>query len=395
MRIKISMLAFIEKIGLAMKVVLMLLFVTTYALNAHGGSFTIKGEILNLHETTYVDFSYVKIQNGLWVEERVDSILVSNGIFSVTGNVEELMAATINYDNHKYRIYVEPCEMSVLIDANNPYSIQQAGTSVDKETEDLRRYLKKNDSILYAKYEDYITHPYELRGGKDSFLYYLEACNERQELLIQYFEANPHTPIGSDLLLQALMLGREKNIKYTDVIGKLRDLQPCSVRKSIMGKILDTNLAHLSNVERFHEAPVGNKAPDFIGTTLSGTAVQLSQTTANRNVLLYFFTSNDRRHKEIDYIRSHFNNSSRDSISIIGIDLQTDQHKYSRYIKENSIPWPVIEDWWCDDLYQIGEWSIGSSYPLDTELPFFFMIEEGGILRYYGNLNQWKNSPFD
>lgn len=73
---KLSMLAFIEKIGLAMKVVLMLLFVTTCALNAHGGSFTIKGEILNLHETTYVDFSYMKIQNGLWVEERVDSILV-------------------------------------------------------------------------------------------------------------------------------------------------------------------------------------------------------------------------------------------------------------------------------------------------------------------------------
>ena len=194
------MLAFIEKIGLAMKVVLMLLFVTTYALNAHGGCFTIKGEILNLHETTYVDFSYVKIQNGLWVEERVDSILVNNGIFSVTGDVEELMAATIKYDNHKYRIYVEPCEMSVLIDANTPYFLKQTGTSVDKETENVRRYLRKNDSILYAKYEDYITHPFELRDGKDRFLYYLEVCDERQELLIQYFEANPHTPIGSEII---------------------------------------------------------------------------------------------------------------------------------------------------------------------------------------------------
>ena len=186
------------------------------------------------------------------------------------------------------------------------------------------------------------------------------------------------------------MLGRTKDVKYAEIIERLRVLQPCSVRKSLMGMILEANLTHLSVVERFRETPVDNKAPDFIGTTMSGNIIQLSQTATSGNIILYFFTSNDRRHKEIDLLRSFFKNNNGDSISIIGVDLQTDQHKFRRYIKENKIPWPVIVDKWCDDLYQIGEWSIGSSYPLNTELPVFFLIGRGGTLLFYGDLNSFN-----
>lgn len=376
--------------GLAMKVLQVLLLVAAFPFSTYGGKFTVQGQILNLHDTAYVDFSYWKIQNGKLCEERTDSVLVSNGIFSVTGDVEELMAATIKYDNHMYRIYVEPCEVSVLIDANNPYLLQQKGTSVDDEIEEVRQYLKMNDSILYVTYEDYIVHPYDLLSGKERFFYYLKACDDRRELLIQYFKEKPQASIGSDLLLQALMLGRMKDVKYAEIIEKLRGLQPCSVRKSLMGMILEANLKHLSVVERFRETPVGNKAPDFIGTTMSGNIIQLSQTATSGNIILYFFTSNDRRHKEIDLLRSFLKNNNGDSISIIGVDLQTDQHKFRRYIKENKIPWPVIVDKWCDDLYQIGEWSIGSSYPLNTELPVFFLIGRGGTLLFYGDLNSFN-----
>ena len=129
---------------------------------------------------------------------------------------------------------------------------------------------------------------------------------------------------------------------------------------------------------------VGNKAPDFIGIALSGDVIQLSQLTLRGDVLLYFFTSNDRRHRELESLRPFYDQHSRDSLLIIGIDLQEQLDVTERYVKENDIQWTVVKDNWCDNLYHLGGWSIGSLFPV-AELPLFIMIAKGGIVQSCDN----------
>ena len=284
--------------------------------------------------------------------------------------------------------------MSVIIDAHKPYFIQQTGTSVDKEIKMVQQCLKTNDSILYAVYEDCYNHPLKLQSGRELFSHYLEACHERLDILIKHFEEHPQSPIGSDLLLQALMLGRNTEFMQAEHIGKLRKHQSDSVRHSLMGKILDTYLSQVLRAECFRKTPVGKTTPDFIGISLSGDTVQLSKMTMSSDVLLYFYTSHDRRHQEIDYIRSYIENIHKDDITILGIDLQTDREKSRKYAMENGICWPVIKDSWADDLYQMGEWTIASFYPVDTELPIFFLIEKGGRLSCCKNISTLQVESF-
>ena len=217
-----------------MRRLLISLIIIVSSVNAQGGRFTINGQISNLRGTAYVGFSYLKMRDGLWDKVSVDSISVHDGKFSVAGDVDELTAATILYGHHKYRIYVEPCVMSVIIDASKPYSIQQAGTSIDSEIRVFRQFVLQNDSILYMAYEDYLSHPYELRQGRELYSYYIDACNERLELLMQYTEAHPQSPLGPDLLLQALMLGKQD---IDDIVRK-RALLTDSMRTSSMGQVV-------------------------------------------------------------------------------------------------------------------------------------------------------------
>ena len=86
------------------------------------------------------------------------------------------------------------------------------------------------------------------------------------------------------------------------------------------------------------------KAPDFSLTSLSGDTITLSQYRGEKPVVLDFFTTwcpNCRR----DMPRlSKMYQEYKDQVEVIGINLQENQNKVSKYISSTNIVFPIVLD---------------------------------------------------
>ena len=86
-----------------------------YCLHLFSAKFSLDGEILNIENDLHVKISYASLNHGLYSEIIVDSILVSNGIFHIDGEIPELTSATIEIKGKRYRFYIEPLDIKLSI----------------------------------------------------------------------------------------------------------------------------------------------------------------------------------------------------------------------------------------------------------------------------------------
>ena len=342
------------------------------SINIEAGTFIVKGVICNIPDTSFINISYLKVRNGLCFHERIDSIPVIHGHFRVEGDVPGLTPGTIEYGRQRVRLYLEPNTLTITMDANNPRLFKQSGSSVDEEISQIHEFLKESDSILYASY-----NAHSKGKNMDWFSAYLEACYNREDVLLRCFEKYRMYQISPDLLIQALSINRTREYDNLSKIKDLRNLCPDNVKYSRMGELLDACINQASRVALCRQTPIGSKAPDFIGTTMSGDTVQLSLVKKDKPVLLCFFTSYAEQQVGVEDIRCYVDDYEERKYQYIGIDIQDDPCQWKKYLSTHSIPYPVIKDYWDEDLYHVWEWTIGTSYP-GGELPSFFIIDQDG-----------------
>ena len=334
----------------------------SYSLSIFSARFSLEGMILNMQVDSHVTISYASLNRGLYTEVILDSILVSHGIFRVDGDIPELTSATIEIKGKRYRFYIEPSNIKLTIDAQKPY-IHLTGTSIDNEYKEVQTFFQQNDSILYAKYDYYRSHPYEFKGKEDTFTSYLQLCFKREQLLLDFCKNHPHYRIIPDLLCQALEIEMRKELTDIDKIENAYFKSPKIVRTSLLGRLLNTKIYQYNKLEKCISKPIGSEAPDFLRITTKGDTIQLSSYRDRKNVLLFFFSSwfdlkdlNNIVYNTIKDIKDY------NDFAIIGIDQYIDSPWRKHYDHQN-VTFPVIRDKWSNDLFQILEWDIGSLFP--------------------------------
>ena len=115
-------------------------------------SFTIKGQIEGVKDSTEIFLSYFTSNNGIW-KEITDTACVKNNKFFFKGNINELTAAwlcsnsLLDSDHYEIPIYIEPTAMKLVIDKNDPYACKFSGANVKKESMELRNKLYANMKI--------------------------------------------------------------------------------------------------------------------------------------------------------------------------------------------------------------------------------------------------------
>lgn len=366
-----------------------------YCLHLFSAKFSLDGEILNIENHLHVKISYASLSHGLYSEIIVDSILVSNGIFHIDGEIPELTSATIEIKGKRYRFYIEPLDIKLSIDIQKPY-IHLSGTSIDDEYKEALSFYQQNDSVLYSQFDYFRSHPYELKKGKeDTFTSYLQICFEREQLLLDFCKSHQCYRIVPDLLSQALEIDTRKELTNIEQIRSIYLESPDTVKNSLLGKLLDSKIRQYTKSRRCIMEPVGSEAPDFLSTTTKGDTLQLSSFRDRDNVILLFFSSRFFGKKAMSHIIHAIHKDTRDikdPATVIGIDLNIDTHKRRHPDDCQGLPFPVIRDNWSNDLFQIREWDIGSLFP-GGEFPYYFLIDKKGIIIKSGSTKS-DGSPF-
>jgi len=116
------------------------------------GSFKLEGSIKGGKDSDNILLYYYTLKNGE-VQEIGDTTKVINGKFLFEGNIGELTAASLCFDDTNShvvidaRMYLEPTTMKLRIDKNQPYTYELSGTKVEKENIELRKELESDKKI--------------------------------------------------------------------------------------------------------------------------------------------------------------------------------------------------------------------------------------------------------
>lgn len=214
---------------------------------------------------------------------------------------------------------------------------------------------------------------------------YVEVFAEQKQLTERYLEDN----CGS--LSTLLVLNRrfgQKRILTEEEDGRYFLLvDSCLSAKYPGNKHLLEHKRRVGNVVRQMEMrehmeqklAVGRKAPDITLENPDGKSISL-YSLAGRKVIVYFWASWDKNSRQVNKEMARVYNSNKNSgLQVFAIGLESYRETWVGAIKADGLDWINVTDY----LHlQSGSRSI---FNVPKELPYFYLLDEGLIIRYKGN----------
>ena len=305
------------------------------------GKCSVSVHIDNVPDTTYAKVAWLHQNDDIFDIEEIDSIPVINGRFSFECTIERLTSASICIDRNYMRIYLEPGEIEVNLDGATPYLVSLSGTSVDKELEEVNRYLLTNSKRSYNDCFNqfggycYHTERYDLVEHR-------KTIKQRQRLLLGFCRSYMDYRIVPDLLHQVLLLYEGEMLSTHEIVNIHHVLQgifrkiPSENRNSEFYEMLEWEMKQIQLTAKAN-GHIGEKAPDIQFKTAYGSLFQLQSYLRDDFVLLHFGGNNiavDEFRKLADY----YNIPKLKLISITENCMPEDETAFVQFVGGR---WPI------------------------------------------------------
>lgn len=354
--------------------------------------YIIRGFAPTLKDSTLVCNYYMVKDAEIW-KEICDTAYVVNGEFEMKGNINELRSATLvinSTDRKEIEIYIEPAQINLLIDINQPFAKELSGTNIDNEYIDLKNTLSsvmKSHGVL----GDSINHVMSLKFQHeneplvvDSLMkifsslktklgqQYEKVSNLRLDFVKRYSEYK----IIPDLLFSLA----KSEIISTDSLYAIYNSLPKVSQVSFMGQLALKQITENERLSRYKDVlRVGDKAPDFLRVSMQGDSVQLSNFKNKKYVLLDFWASwcvNCIRN--LPEVKKLYNLLSNNDLQIIGISSDDRREDWLSAVKKYRIErWPQIFSTNKSDESYFKEDDIGDEYNIQG-IPTYILIDKQG-----------------
>lgn len=357
--------------------------------NTPPNSFKLEGSVENAGDSANIILYYLSPVDNEW-HLKADTTKIINGKFVFEGNIDDLTAAELCFDDPDVvisaRIYLEPTTMKLQIDKNRPYAYELSGTKVEKENRELRKLVNADEKVFHRNLEAvgdilkqirlnshnapvqdslfYILYQYAAEGG----VYGRKMNKTRLDFIARH---NTYR-IAPDLLY---LLTKSDSISL-DTIQSVYNNLPEKSKISLMGKLLCTQIEYLKSRKN---TSVGNLAPDFTRKDLSGETIRLSDFKNKNYVLLDFWASWCAPClKEIPKIKKLHNKYSEKGLTIIGISSEEDTFKWSQAIDKYKLDgWSQILNVQNKNNSVFNPDDICFIYDVQ-EIPHFILIDKLG-----------------
>jgi len=341
---------------------------TVSCLTAQPISFNIQGQVGQVSSPAKAYLSYRQMNKAI-----VDSSVVNNGTFTMSGSIAEPVQATLtlNYSGvggmgskkaHKKTFYLEAGSIKVKSkDSLSTATIK--GGQLNKDYQALTKVLEPTKTQMDAFMADYFALPKEQQ--QDSSIRAVldkkyNAITEKQNAAYSKFISSHSNSI---VALDALKVFGGSTPEF-DIVSPLYNGFSAAVKNSSAGKEYAENLAKLEATN------VGAMAPQFTQNDPNGNPVQLSSF-KGKYLLIDFWASwcGPCRAENPNVVKAYAKYHEQ-GFDILGVSLDNDKgrEKWLNAIQKDSLTWTQVTDlkYWNNEvakLYAIR--SIPQNFLLD------------------------------
>lgn len=351
--------------------------------NIYAGEFQITGKINNAGDITSMIIKYQIHPGANCIEYHTDTCQVVGGQFVLCGNVDELLPATYEIGKQRFRFYLEPGDISMTIDGNKPYLMQETGTSIDEELVILSTFFRENDSLLMHKFKKAVEFVYETEYVFDDVAEYDRCCQKRKLLLLDFCKKHTSFKIVPDLLCQVIEIDNagsfeEKQFASLKSVRRLYEKINEESRTSLTGISLEKSIRNSVRAKKAQRHPVGAEMPDLAFSTADGKCISISDYKSKSYVLLHVWSGPCVDCPEERQVIRNFKKAFPKPLEILSVSQEENsKEEWLHNIESCQLEWPQCLDTWQTDLYQLFSTRIVSMLP-GSLLPKFILIDQDG-----------------
>lgn len=359
--------------------------------------FTIEGSIEDANDSIEIYLHYLTENDGKW--ERVEKkTFLSENRFYFEDSINELVSGTLVFDNIEIPLYLEPSDIKLEIDKNNPHDYQISGLIVEREYIKLRNILSDNmimynriaDSIqeIFYKIDFYKNEPdsvdnlmqkaHQLKSAHMVNLKKLDSM--RIDFVVRHnkYQITPHL----------LYIISKNNIISNDTVEILYNKLPEYSKKTLLGRLALEQINETKLSLNCKEIVIGVTAPDFLRKSIKGETIKLSDFRNENYVLLDFWASWCAPCiKEIPQIKKIYEDYSDIGLKIIGVSSDDNKQDWLHAVEKYSMDkWThVLRYSDPSDNFFIKADDISEMYGVDY-IPLYILIDKKGEV-----INKWQH----
>ena len=374
-------------------------------------SFTIEGMIKNVKDSTAISLYYLVLNNNDQWKEISDTTYLKNNKFQFSGSINGLTAATLVFidDRMEIPIYIEPVAIKLVIDKNNPYAYTLSGTSVEKESIELRNILSVNANIanqlsdsVNEIFDQINLHENEPRLV-DSLMqkvYQLKAVfainvKELDSLQLDFINKHKDYQIIPDLIY-TLAKG-SVYLNSNDSIISIYNSLPESSKTSLLGKLAFEQIKQAERVVNRKDISIGDMAPDFSRENIHGDTIRLADFRGSYVLLDFWASWCGPCIKGIPEIKNIHNKFANKNLKIIGISLDDNKEDWLKAVNEHQIGmWSqVLGNYTLDNSYFRDEKDLSEIYNVRGIPEYIFIDKECKVIAIWHQIDKEQLSEID
>ncbi len=383
--------------------------------NLPSNSFKLEGFVEEVKNPENITLYYFTQKNNE-LHEVIDSAKIINGKFVFEGNINELTAAELCFENSNVsisvRIYLEPTTMKLRINKAQPYAYELSGTKVEKENVELRKELAPDAKIYYEglyRMNDLFKEINSNMEGSNNLV--LDSLIN----ILQYTKENTSTRrLKMNKIYRDFILKHNTYQIVPDLLYLLTKSEyiPIDTIKNIYNNLSEQSKAGISGKLAFREIKnfenrkdqdpqentlIGNFASDFIRNDVSGKIIRLSDFKDKNLVLLDFWASWCAPCiKEIPKMKDMYDRYNKKGLTIISVSLDDNKNKWTNAINKYELKgWPQILSTEDNNNSALNIENICLMYNVSA-IPHFILIDkQGKIIARWGYLGKEQLNEID
>lgn len=351
-------------------------------------SFSIDGLIEDISDSTEIYLSYIILNNGRW-EEVSDTAYVENGKFYFKGVVNELVAAGLVFEDVDVPIYLEPTNIKLVIDKNNPYAYKLLGTSVEKENIELRNILS-----------DYMKTYYQISDSIQEIFKLIDLHNNQPHLVDSLMKkaydfkksgiinAEKLDSMRFDFVVKhntyqiapyLLYILSRDNLISNDTIKSVYIGLPEYSKTTLLGKLALEQIKQTERSSNKKDILVGDIAPDFSKQSIQGQTIKLSDFRSKHYILLDFWANwCGPCVKQIPQINKLQDTYANKGLRIIGVSLDGNEEEWRNSVEKYELgKWIHVISYNDPSAYFSNSYDISEIYNISS-IPLYILIDKQG-----------------
>lgn len=349
-------------------------------------TYILEGQIAGLTDSTKLVLSYLTLDNGKWVETK-DTAYTRDEKFIFKGDLNELTAAFLDFNNASIRLYLEPVTMKLKLNKDRPWEYELSGTKTEPENIVLREKLKFkeeelfNESINAKNIVDQINSYKEETLERDSLINILKLDivkritaikKQMGKIWLNYVFENNTSRIAPDLVYR---IAKWELIDIDTLRNAYENLSKDS-KMTMLGKLAYKQIEQTDRFIKGKDLIEGSVVPDFSRIDISGKEIKLSDLCEQNYVLIDFWASWCKPClEEVPKVKRLHNRYADKGLNIIGISVDEDKKQWTNAIEKYQLgDWAQIISK-IDSESDYFSYDISDSYGVES-IPCYFLIDD-------------------